>query len=134
MKKKLTIAFAVLLCLSFLAACGGGGGGGGSASAEDAFVGTWEMTTIEMDGEVLMDMADYAELGISSTLTFGADMAVTYDMMGEAITGTWEADGSTFTMNFEEAGEAFAMTGTIDGDTLAIEEEGGQMNFVRVAE
>ena len=35
-----------------------------------------EMTTTETDGEIIMDTADYAEHGLSGTLTFGADMTV----------------------------------------------------------
>ena len=131
MKKKLTLAIAAILCISFLAACGGGT----TAAPEDAFVGTWTMTNIEMGGEVIMDMADYEDLGISSTLTFNADMTVEYNMMGEVISGTWEtADGTAYTMNFEAEGETFAMSGAIDGDTLFIEEAEGKMNFVRGGE
>lgn len=79
-------------------------------SADNGLVGSW----------------DYAELS-GMVYTFKADGTGSYDMFGEVMNFTYEADGSTLTITFtdEDVDVPTELAYTIDGDTLNVKDSLG---------
>ena len=80
------------------------------ASADNGLVGSW----------------DYAELS-GMVYTFNADGTGSYDMFGEVMNFTYEADGSTLKLTFtdEDVDVPTELAYTIDGDTLNVKDSLG---------
>lgn len=80
------------------------------ASADTGLVGSW----------------DFAELS-GMVYIFNADGTGSYDMFGEAMHFTYEADGSTLTITFtdEDVDVPTELAYTIDGDTLNVKDSLG---------
>ena len=80
------------------------------ASADTGLVGSW----------------DYAELS-GMVYTFNADGSGSYDMFGEVMNFTYEADGSTLKITFtdEDVDVPTELAYTIDGDTLNVKDSLG---------
>ena len=80
------------------------------ASADNGLVGSW----------------DFAELS-GMVYTFNADGTGSYDMFGEAMNFTYEADGSTLKITFTDEGVDVPteLAYTIDGDTLNVKDSLG---------
>ena len=118
MKKNVALLLAVVLCLSLFAACG--------AKAEPtSFIGTWNMTKMEMGGET-MNMADYAELGLVITMTLNEDKTASLDMYDEVEAGSWDVSGSRVKITFDEFG---TMNGSLSGSTLTFKEGDTKLVF-----
>ena len=79
-------------------------------SADNGLVGSW----------------DYAELS-GMVYTFNADGSGSYDMFGEVMKFTYEADGSTLKITFtdENVDEPTELEYKIDGDTLNVKDSIG---------
>lgn len=80
------------------------------ASADTGLVGSW----------------DFAELS-GMVYTFNADGTGSYNMFGEVMHFTYEADGSTLTITFtdEDVDVPTELAYTIDGDTLNVKDSLG---------
>ena len=80
------------------------------ASADNSLVGSW----------------DFAELS-GMVYTFNADGTGSYDMFGEVMNFTYEADGSTLKLTFtdEDVDVPTELAYTIDGDTLNVKDSLG---------
>lgn len=80
------------------------------ASADNRLVGSW----------------DYAEFS-GMVYTFNADGSGSYDMFGEVMHFTYEADGSTLKLTFTDEGVDVPteLAYTIDGDTLNVKDSLG---------
>lgn len=80
------------------------------ASADNGLVGSW----------------DFAELS-GMVYTFNADGTGSYDMFGEVMNFTYEADGSTLKLTFtdEDVDVPTELAYTIDGDTLNVKDSLG---------
>jgi hypothetical protein len=80
------------------------------ASADTGLVGSW----------------DYAELS-GMVYTFNADGSGSYDMFGEVMNFTYEADGSTLKLTFtdEDVDVPTELAYTIDGDSLNVKDSLG---------
>lgn len=112
--------FALVLAL---AGCAQGGG-----DASKNFIGDWKLVGMEEGGEVTSseDIALMEQLGMSVTMSVKEDKTLTLSVLGEEMSGTWEATSGT---------EA---TATIDGqkasmkianDVLVLEQDGAKMSF-----
>lgn len=125
MKKMLTImalALAVVLSLAF-AGC--------SSAPKDYsanFQGSWKMTSIVGASED--DMAFVEALGIGFVLDLNEDKTALLNMMGEEMTGTWEATSETeCTLTIE--GES--VTAKLNGEELTFAVEGEEMVFAKIS-
>ena len=80
------------------------------ASADNSLVGSW----------------DFAALS-GMVYTFNADGTGSYDMFGEVMNFTYEADGSTLKLTFTDEGVDMPteLAYTIDGDTLNVKDSLG---------
>lgn len=126
MKKMLSItmlALAVALSLAF-AGC--------SSAPKDYsanFQGNWKMTS--MVGASEEDMAFIEALGMSVILDLKEDKSASLNMMGEEMTGSWEAVSETeCTVTFE----GDSATGKLNGEELSLAVEGEEMVFKKVSE
>lgn len=81
-----------------------------NASADNGLVGSW----------------DFAELS-GMVYTFNADGTGSYNMFGEVMNFTYEADGSTLKLTFtdEDVDVPTELAYTIDGDTLNVKDSLG---------
>lgn len=116
----LTMAFA--LCLA-LVGCGGG------ADYSKNFIGTWEISSMESDGESMdeetMDMM--RAWGMNCVLTFEEDGKLTLDLFGDALEGTWKAkDASTASVTID----GDTVDATLKDDKLTMEQDGDTLVFV----
>ena len=150
MKKRIfAIAVAYVLALSFaLVGCGGGGNSDTAAPADTAaststntaeptvqadpaenFIGTWELSYMEADGEVIdettiQQMKDY---GMTASLILAEDGSASLDVFGEVMSGgTWTATSATEgTVTFE--GSTVPMT--LSDQTITLASNGTSMRF-----
>lgn len=130
MKKRFALAFAAILALCLaLVGCGGGGGGGEAADPKANFIGTWEIQSMEQDGESMSeeDLAMMRELGLSVYLVLNEDGTGSIEMFGEALEGTWEAKNAT-TGTFTAEDQTVDMT--LEGGTLTMTQEGTDTRMV----
>lgn len=117
------LATAMALCLA-LAGCGGG------ADPAKNFIGTWEISSIETDGEVMGDdvIALMRSFGANCLLKLEENGTASFDMWGEIEAGTWEAkDASTATLKSAD-GETIEMK--LADKELSLTQSGDKLVFV----
>lgn len=94
------------------------------------FAGTWAMVAMSDGTEVLKveSLDESVRSQVESKLTFGEDGRISWLTAGKEITGTWAPTGATTVILYLDPIEGFdevpPYTGTLDGETLAIDEEG----------
>ncbi len=124
MKKLLSVAVLTLaVALSFaLVGCGG---------AKDnavIFQGSWKMTALSGASED--NLAFMEAFGMSVVLDTNDDKSVSLTMMGEEMTGTWEAQSATeCTVTIDGS----PVTGTLKGEELSLTVEGDAMTFKKIS-
>lgn len=128
MKRKMIplFGFVLALCLA-LVGCAGAGGG---ADAAKNFIGTWKLTSMEAEGEIIGegDIALMESLGMKSSLTLNEDKTAVLTLIGESIDCTWEVtDASKATIKVE--GDTADLT--LAGDNLTLSSDGNKMMFVK---
>lgn len=122
MKKSISIvlmALVVALSLAFT--------GCSTKNIEENFQGSWKMTSIAGASED--DMALIEAFGMSVVLDLNEDKSASVNMMGETISGSWEAKSATecsFTVDGDTA------TGKLNGEELTLAIEGEEMTFVKI--
>lgn len=124
-QKSVGLVLAVLLMMTtILAGCGGGGNGG-----QDAIVGKWTLSSVNIGGTEmsLSDLAQMAggELGDDMNVTFDikADGTFSGNAMGETADGTWTKNGDTYTLTIDGSDQEVKL----DGGKLVLEEDGMKM-------
>lgn len=125
MKKRIMGFLAAISALVFCFALSGCGGNNYAKN----FIGTWELSGMESEGEVMSedDMALMKGLGIDFSLTFEEDGTAKLVLAGEeAKMGTWEAKDAT-TCEITIDGEPQAVK-LVDG-VLTLEAEGAKAMF-----
>ena len=125
MKRLLSItALALVIALSLAFT----GCSGAQKDASANFQGSWKMTNIA--GATEDDIALMEAFGMSVVLDLNEDKTAVLDMMGEEISGTWEAKSSTeLTLTIE--GES--VTGKLNDEKLTIAVDGEEMTFQKVS-
>lgn len=121
---------ATVFCLA-LAGCGGVGG----QSAAKNFIGAWELSSMESEGESFGegDLAMLKGLGLNVTLSMSEDKSFALDFMGDDVSGTWEAkDANTVALNAE--GDLGAIEGKLADGKLTIEVEGDKIVFAKTGD
>lgn len=131
MKRIISVVLASAFALVLGAALVGCGGG----SSEDYtanFAGDWKLYEMEDESGVTShdDIAMLDSLGMAAILTLGEDGAANLDLMGEIMSGTWEANSATeCTVTLD--GEA--IDGTLADDMLVLESGGASMTFEKAS-
>lgn len=125
MKRLLSItALALVIALSLAFT----GCSGAQKDASANFQGSWKMTNVA--GATEDDIAAMEAFGISVVLDLNEDKTAVLDMMGEEISGTWEAKSSTeLTLTIEGS----SATGKLNGEELTIAVDGEEMTFQKVS-
>ncbi|MBQ3286289.1 MAG: hypothetical protein IJH40_11730 [Ruminococcus sp.] len=102
-----------------------------SSATETSAPAATDAAVIETEAEVsaetgLVGSWDYAELS-GMVYTFNADGSGSYDMFGEVMKFTYEADGSTLKITYIDEGvdAATELEYAIDGDTLNVKDSLG---------
>lgn len=130
MKKGIFVAlFACVFALSLaLVGCGGGGGGDAKAS----WVGTWDLTEMEENGEVTGpdDISMLKDLGLSVELDLKDDGTGALVLFGESMEGKWEAKSAT-DATFTYEGQTINMK-VADGK-LTMEQNNSKLTFAKGA-
>ena len=94
MKKGIIALLACVFALSLaLVGCGGGSG----ADAKAAWVGTWDLTEMEENGQVTgsEDLEMLKSLGLDVYLELNQDGTGALVLFGESMNGKWDAKSST---------------------------------------
>ncbi len=109
------------LCL-VLAGCAGGG------DAAKNYVGDWKLVGMEENGEATSadDIKLMEDMGLSVTMSVKEDKTFSMNVMGEEMSGTWEAKSAseaTFTV------EGQSVPVTLANGVLSLEESGTKMMF-----
>ncbi|MBR2742178.1 MAG: hypothetical protein IKD89_01150 [Clostridia bacterium] len=118
-KKIVALTIAVLMIAVLLTGCGGGGS---SSQAETGYEGTYVSVKVEAFG---FDMTGSDAEGFTLTLDKGGKGVM--DIEGDSSNIKWKLDGNAITI--EAGGDK--MTGTVEGDTVYIEDLGGMgMNIL----
>ena len=123
MKKLLAVLMAAMLVLS-LAACSGGSSGGGS----DSGVGTWKLVSMSY-GDQSISISDYSEMlgeDYTVTLEIKSDGTFTVDSMGLVQSGTWTANGSTYSLDLDGG----VQEAKLSGGQLILEDSASGMSMV----
>lgn len=125
MKRLLSItALALVIALSLAFT----GCSGAQKDASANFQGSWKMTNVA--GATEDDIAVMEAFGMSVVLDLNEDKTAVLDMMGEEISGTWEAKSSTeLTLTIEGS----SATGKLNGEELTIAVDGEEMTFQKVS-
>lgn len=131
MKKGIIVAlFACVFALSLaLVGCGGGGGGG---DAKAAWVGTWDLTEMEENGQITGsdDIQMLKDLGLTVNLELKDDGTGALVLFGEAMDGSWEAKSATDAA-FTYEGQTIDMK--IADGKLTMEQNGSKLTFAKGA-
>lgn len=117
-------AVAAALCFALIG-CGGG-------DPAKNFTGTWKLSGMTSEGEVLAgdDMAMLEAMGMTASMTLAEDGTLEFELFGEVVTGTWSADSAdACTLVLADLGGS--VPAKLSGDTLTIEVEGDSMTFTR---
>ncbi|MBR1830015.1 MAG: lipocalin family protein [Atopobiaceae bacterium] len=130
MKKRIwtTLVLACALCLALI---GCAKGSGSKADPKDAFVGTWEIVKMINEGEEtsLEDLERLKDVGMFVYLDLNEDGTFALDVLGSAMSGTWEAtDESTGTITLSGATAPL----TIDDGLLKLEQDNSSMTFKKI--
>ena len=109
------------LCL-VLAGCAGGG------DAAKNYVGDWKLVGMEENGEATSadDIKLMEDMGLSVTMSVKEDKTFSMNVMGEEMSGTWEAKSAseaTFTI------EGQSVPATLANGVLTLEQDGTKMMF-----
>ena len=125
MKRLLSItALALVIALSLAFT----GCSGAQKDASANFQGSWKMTNVA--GATEDDIAAMEAFGMSVVLDLNEDKTAVLDMMGEEISGTWDAKSSTeLTLTIEGS----SATGKLNGEELTIAVDGEEMTFQKVS-
>lgn len=128
MKKGIVVAlFACVFALSLaLVGCGGSGGG----DVKSAWIGTWDLTEMEQDGEITSsdDIEMLKGLGLTVELELKDDGTGALVLFGEAMDGTWEAKSAT-DATFKYEGQDVAMK--IADGKLTMEQDTSKLTFAK---
>lgn len=126
MKRLLSItALALVIALSLAFT----GCSGAQKDASANFQGSWKVTN-RSRRQPEDDIAAMEAFGISVVLDLNEDKTAVLDMMGEKISGTWEAKSSTeLTLTIEGS----SATGKLNGEELTIAVDGEEMTFQKVS-
>ena len=128
MKKGLIALLACVFALCFaLVGCGGGG-----ADAKAAWVGTWNLSEMEENGQVTSseDIEMLKQLGLEVYLQLDNDGTGKLAVFGEEMSGKWEAKSATeATMTVDN--QTIAMK--IADSKLTMEQSGSKLVFVKGA-
>lgn len=113
------LASVFALCL-VLAGCGG--------DAAKNYVGDWKLTGMEENGEATSadDIKLMEDMGLSVTMSVKEDKTFSMNVMGEEMSGTWEAKSAseaTFTV------EGQSVPVTLANGVLTLEQDGTKMMF-----
>jgi hypothetical protein len=113
------LASVFALCL-VLAGCGG--------DAAKNYVGDWKLTGMEENGEATSaeDLKLMEDMGLTITLSVKDDKSFSLNVMGEEMSGTWEAKSAseaTFTV------EGQSVPATLANGVLTLEQDGTKMMF-----
>jgi hypothetical protein len=113
------LASVFALCL-VLAGCGG--------DAAKNYVGDWKLTGMEENGEATSaeDLKLMEDMGLTITLSVKEDKSFLLNVMGEEMSGTWEAKSAseaTFTV------EGQSVPATLANGVLTLEQDGTKMMF-----
>ena len=126
MKKGLIVGlFACVFALSLaLVGCGGGG------DVKAAWVGTWDLSEREEDGEVTSsdDIQMLKELGLTVQLELKEDGTGALVLFGESMQGKWEAKSAT-DATFTYEGQTINMK--IADGKLTMEQNNSKLTFVK---
>lgn len=125
MKRLLSItALALVIALSLAFT----GCSGAQKDASAYFQGSWKMTNVA--GATEDDIAAMEAFGMNVVLDLNEDKTAVLDVMGEEISGTWEAKSSTeLTLTIEGS----SVTGKLNGEELTIAVDGEEMTFQKVS-
>ncbi|WP_153001628.1 DUF5004 domain-containing protein [Tractidigestivibacter scatoligenes] len=115
------LASVFALCL-VLAGCAGGG------DAAKNYVGDWKLVGMEENGEATSadDIKLMEDMGLSVTMSVKEDKTFSMNVMGEEMSGTWEAKSAseaTFTI------EGQSVPAKLDNGVLTLESDGTKMQF-----
>lgn len=100
------------------------------AEAKAAFVGKWELVEMSQNGTVTgkSDIDSLREMGLDVYVELSDDMSLVLYLLGETMTGTWEAvDSTTGTLTIE--GQQLEMS--INGPILSFEQDGAALSFMK---
>ncbi len=118
------MAAALALALSFaLVGCGGG-----EKDHSGKFQGSWKVAS--MSGVSEDEMALMEAFSLTVVLDLNEDKSASLNMMGEEMTGTWEAKSA------EECSVTFdgeTVVGKLAGDKLTLAVEGEEMTFAKIS-
>ena len=125
MKRLLSItALALVIALSLAFT----GCSGAQKDASANFQGSWKMTNVA--GATEDDIARREAFGMSVVLDLNEDKTAVLNMMGEEMSGTWEAKSETeCTLTIE----GDSVTGNLSGEELTFAIEGEEMTFKKVS-
>ena len=123
MKRKVTIIFALVLCISVLAACGGD-------PENEKVVGTWTIDTME-NAEKTVTVKEYEERAgteFDMSFEFKSNGNVTVSSMGTVMEKSkYKVDGDDVVITYPDG---TVLTLELSGDTL-IMDQGDKFIFVR---
>lgn len=124
-----TLAIACALCLA-LVGCGSKGSAS-KADPKDAFVGSWEVTSMVNGGEEtsMEDLEQLKGLGMFVYLDLNEYGTFSLDVLGSPMTGTWEAtDESTGTITLSGSSAPL----TLKDGQLTLEQDASSMTFKKI--
>lgn len=126
MKKGIIVGlFACVFALSLaLVGCGGGG------DVKAAWIGTWDLSEMEENGEVTSsdDIQMLKELGLTVQLELKEDGTGALVLFGESMQGKWEAKSAT-DATFTYEGQTINMK--IADGKLTMEQNNSKLTFVK---
>ena len=122
------VGIIAVLCCVFALSMALVGCGGSASDPKQAFIGTWELIEMNDNGTITSqeDLELLKSLGIEVTAELNEDGTASINMMGEAMTGTWEASSATAGKITIE-GQSVDMT--LDGDKLSMSQNNQTLTF-----
>lgn len=132
-KKVLAVGVCCMaLCAALMLAACSGGSGAPSEDYTKNFVGEWELVGMTEDGVETPDedLELMKSFGMNITLTLSDDKKASFDFMGEATEGTWEAKSAS-EIELSMEGEKIPLT--LSHDELEMVGDEASMTFKRMA-